>query len=643
MQLVLLLLIVPSFVFVGAQGYETFSTNEPEVATVNGKGITTTEFENARRSHIDRERQRLGTRFELARVDNPETRRQLLDDLINRRVLEAVAIDNRFSVSDGALRNNVASYPAFQDNDQFSAERYRQVLTAQGLSPAMFETSVRQDLAVQQVLNPLVDTAVLPDVVSARLDSALTQRRTVQVRRFAANDFKSQIQLSDADLKTWYDANSKALQIPQNVDVQYLVLDEAAATAGIKVPEEEVAKYYEQNKARFGTPERRRVSHIMIEVPSGASEQVRREAQAQAAKLAEQAHANPAGFADLAKQNSQDAGSATQGGDLGWVNPGSLPQDLFAALSTLKVDEVSDVVSSPSGLHILKLTALDAGKQESLDQVRDRITTEIRRQLAAERFGELSTALRKASADQSTSLDAAASATGLTVRRANGVARTGLLPAAQVADNAAVASPDAEMLNTPRVRDTLFSNEVLNQKLNSGVIELAADQLLIVRAAEVHAQRVPPLADVSDRVRSTLLDERSLEAARHAGEALLAEVKASPADAPAPAGFDSARPVSRQNPGDLSRAVLMDVSRMPVTPLPGYSGVADGRSYVVTRLSAVEKGDPNPAMQAQLIDQTTAMWGDAESRAVLKMLRDQYKAKILPEAESAIAGEAQPG
>ena len=91
MQLVLLLLIVPSFVFVGAQGYETFSTNEPEVATVNGKGITTTEFENARRSHIDRERQRLGTRFELARVDNPETRRQLLDDLINRRVLEAVA------------------------------------------------------------------------------------------------------------------------------------------------------------------------------------------------------------------------------------------------------------------------------------------------------------------------------------------------------------------------------------------------------------------------------------------------------------------------------------------------------------------------------------------------------------------------
>ena len=170
------------------------------------------------------------------------------------------------------------------------------------------------------------------------------------------------------------------------------------------------------------------------------------------------------------------------------------------------MDEVSDVVSSPSGLHILKLTALDSGKQESLDQVRDRITTEIRRQLAAERFGELSTALRKASADQSTSLDAAASATGLTVRRANGVARTGLLPAAQVADNAAVASPDAEMLNTPRVRDTLFSNEVLNQKLNSGVIELAADQLLIVRAAEVHAQRVPPLADVSDRVRSTLLD-----------------------------------------------------------------------------------------------------------------------------------------
>jgi peptidyl-prolyl cis-trans isomerase D len=643
MQVILLLLIVPSFVFVGAQGYETFVNHEPELATVDGSGITQNQFEYARRYAIEQERQQQGQRFDIARVDNPVTRRQLLDDLIDRRVIETVARHHRFSVSDQALRQYVAAHPAFQDNGQFSSERYRQVLSIQGFSPSAFEASVRQDLALQRVLAPLAETTQLPDVVSARLDRALTQRRTVQVRRFAADTFAAALRVTDTDLKTWYDDHPTALQIPQNVDIEYLLLDEAAATAGVALTDAQVVQYYQQNKERFSIPERRRASHIMIEVPSDATEPVRHAAQVQAAALAEQARANPASFADLARQHSQDAGSASQGGDLGWANAGTLPPALFAALRQLKVGQISDVVASPSGLHVLTLTALEPGKQETLDQVRDRITVEMRRQLAAERFGDLSTKLRSASGDQSTSLEAAASATGLRVRRAHGITRTGLLPAAEVADRAAIDSADATVLNSSRVRDALFSTEVLNQKFNSGLIELAADQLLIVRVVAVHAARVPPLADVTDRIRRSLVNTRSAQAAQAAGLALLTELKRAPVNKPVPKGFDSARAVSRQNFADLSAPVLREVLRMPATPLPSYIGVADGRDYVVVRLSAVDAGAPNSTLQAQWAEQTRTMWGDAESRAVLSVLREQYQARVLPQAESVIRGEAQPG
>src|SRR5690606_16704724 len=163
---------------------------------------------------------------------------------------------------------------------------------------------------VGRVLQPVTESATAPAAVTASLETALTQQRTVQIRRFDAADYRSQVSVSPEDIKTWYDANQQALTVPEQVTAQYLVLDEAAASQDIQVKDEDVASYYEQNKSRFGQPERRRASHIMIQVPAGASDADRQAARAKAESLAQQASANPAGFADLAKANSQDAGSA---------------------------------------------------------------------------------------------------------------------------------------------------------------------------------------------------------------------------------------------------------------------------------------------------------------------------------------------
>ena len=637
MQFILLLLIVPSFFLVGIQGYDSFMRQEPELATVAGQPISRAEFDQAHRNQLEQFRQRLGAQFDPAVIDTPALREALLNQLINQRLLANVASDNRFSVSDETLRNTIAAIPEVQDNGRFSPERYRQVLAAQGMSPTSFEAGLRRDLAIARVLEPVGQSARAPAEVVSSLESALTQNRTVQLRHFAAADYRSQVTVAPADIQAWYDANKQQLQVPEQVQVQYVVLDEAAATQGVQVKDEDLASYYEQNKNRFGTPERRRASHIMIELAPGASEDARKAARAKAEDVAKQAAANPSQFAELAKKFSQDAGSASKGGDLDWMAPGSQPAALDKAIFSLAQGQVSGVIESPFGLHIVKVTEIHPSAIKPMAEVKDQITAEVRKQIAAQRFSEMATQLNKQVYDQRDSLQPAADAVGLKLRTASGVTREGLLPAASVGPGSAADSPDAALLDNPRVRQVLFSPDVLREKQNSGVIELAPDTMLAVRVAAVEPAHVPPLDKVSDLIRGKLLDERSAEAAKKAGEAALAADKANPAAAPE--GFAPAVVVSRQDPKDLPRQVLDAVMRLPAAQLPAYAGVQAGADYTLVRVEKVEAGKTEAADKERLAQQLSGAWGQAENEAMIRMLREEYKVNVLPAAADVIRGD----
>ncbi len=637
MQFILLILIVPSFFLVGIQGYDSFMRQEPELATVAGQPISRAEFDQAHRNQLEQFRQRLGAQFDPAVIDTPALREGLLNQLINQRLLANVAADNRFSVSDETLRNTIAAIPEVQDNGRFSPERYRQVLAAQGMSPTSFEAGLRRDLAIARVLEPVGQSARAPAEVVSALESALTQTRTVQLRNFSAADFRSQVSVTPADIQAWYEANKQQLQVPEQVQVQYLVLDEAAATQGVQVKDEDLASYYEQNKNRFGQPERRRASHIFIELPSGTSEDARKAARAKAEDIAKQAAADPAKFAELAAKNSQDSGSAAKGGDLGWIAPGSQAGALDKAIFGLAQNQVSGVVESPFGLHILKVTEISPAAIKPLAEVKDQITAEVRKQIAAERFSEMASQLNKQVYDQRDSLQPAADAVGLKLRTASGVTREDLLPADKAGPGSAADSPDAALLDNPRVRQVLFSPDVLREKQNSGVIELAPDTMLAVRVAAVEPAHVPPLDKVSEVIRGKLLDERSAEAAKKAGEAALAANKANPAAEPE--GFSPAITVSRQDPQDLSRPVLDAVMRLPSATLPAFTGVQSGVDYTLVRLEKVEAGKSEAADKERLAQQLSGAWGQAENEALIRMLREQYKVNVSPAAAEVIRGD----
>ena len=351
MQLILLLLIVPSFAFFGVQGYTSFMSSEPELVSVSGQPITLGQFNQARTTQLEQYRNALGSQFDPATFDTPEFREQLLNRIIDERTVALAAAKGRYSVSDETLRRTIAAIPAVQENGQFSSQRYRDVLAAQGMTPTTFELGLRRDLSIAQVLQPIGLTARVPSQVAEKILALLTEKRTVEQRVFSAADFTQSISVTDEDIKKWYDSNQSKLVVPENVDVQFIVLNEETASKDIKVTDENIAAFYKQNQSRYGQPERRRVSHILIELPASANDAVKTEARAKAEDLAKRAAAGPQSFASLAKENSQDTGSANQGGDLGWITKNMLVPQVEKAVFDLERGKVSGVVESPFGFH----------------------------------------------------------------------------------------------------------------------------------------------------------------------------------------------------------------------------------------------------------------------------------------------------
>src|SRR5690606_5668291 len=231
------------------------------------------------------------------------------------------------------------------------------------------EQSQRGQLALDRVLGPVGATAAMLPSVMNRLEIALTEERGVRTRTFLARSFEDQVQVTEADLQAWYDKNKAALELPEQVSAEYLLLDEQAASADVAKPtDEQLKQYYEQNKARYVQPGRVNLSHILVSLPAGASEAQREAAQAKARELAEKAQADKNAFADLARSSSEDGGSARDGGELGWITKGSWPAVLENAVFSLNKGDVSGVIEGPSGFHIFKINDVQAEQGESFEQ-----------------------------------------------------------------------------------------------------------------------------------------------------------------------------------------------------------------------------------------------------------------------------------
>jgi peptidyl-prolyl cis-trans isomerase D len=626
LQFILVLLIFPSFVFFGIQGYSGFGdAGNATVAKVAGQKITQAEWDAAQRDQVERVRRQMpGVDVKL--FDTPEMRRQVLDALIRERVMLAAADKLHLVTTDDRLQRLFATDPQFAGIRNPDGSVNKDLLIAQGMSSEVFAQRLRQELSMRQVLQGVSGTAIGPASSSNAALDALLQQREVQVQRFEPKDYLAKVSPTDAEIEAYYGnpANAAQFEAPEQADIEYLVLDLDALKKDIKVSDDDLRKYYAENEARYSTPAERRASHILVKAEKSAPAAEREKARAKAEKLLAEVKKNPASFAELARKNSDDPGSAEKGGDLDFFGRGAMVKPFEDAAFGLKPGEISGVVESDFGYHIIQVTGARGGDKKSFEQVRPEIEDEVGKQLAQRKFSEVAVDFGNMVYEQSDSLKPAADKFKLELRSASAVKR--------------VPAPGTSgALANPKFLDALFGNEAVRNKRNTEAVEVGANQLAagrIVKHAPAHQR---PLAEVKAQVRERLAAEQAAALARKEGEARLAELRKAP-DGTLPG---ETLTISRAQTRELPREIVDGALRAVADKLPAVEGVDLGaQGYAVIKVLKVLPRDPGVMDPARVQAQYAQAWADAEAQAYYAALKTRLDAQTTDAAALAASAPA---
>jgi len=613
-QIVLAIIILP-FAFWGVDSY-TRSDNSAEVAaTVNGAKITQQELGNALRQQQDRLRQQLGDNFDQAMLDSPEMKRAVVDNLIAQRLMQESARDAGLIVTDEQVARVIGGIEAFQDSGRFDKKRYEAALTNQGMSPLSFEARLRGDMLWQQIQDAYLQNGYASGSVAENIIRLNEQQRIVSVSPVSSQPYLSQAKVDEDALNKYYNQNMQEFQVREQARVEYVRFTMDDLLARIDVSNEEVRNYYDGHRSEFGTPEERRAAHILIAVPADASQEQQDAARKKSEQLLQQISKAPARFAELAKLNSQDPGSAANGGDLGFVARGVMVKPFEDAVFALKAGEISALVKSDFGYHIIKLIAVKPSRDLPFEEARGDILAKLRAQKSADKFAELAERFSNTVYEQSDTLKPAADLVG---------AKTGqsgwLINGAGVGD-----------LWNAKMLQAIFNDEVVKNKRNTAAIEVAPNTLVAARVLEYKPAAVRAFAEVQGVIRQRLLHQRALELAAVQGKSMLAQLQSG---GKPKLSWGQAQTITRAQYGSLDAGLVKKIFQANPAGLPRYVGIEDERQgYLLARIEAVKDvdqiGEEKRSRYAQQLRQLT---GEEMFRAYLSDARQSASIKMnLPE------------
>ncbi len=613
-QLILALITLP-FAFFGVDYYFRSSDGAQTVASVGKNKISQADFDDSLRDQQQRMRQALGSNFDPAMLDSPEVRYALLDQLVNQRLLENEARADRFRVSDTQLQQFIAGLPPFQDDGKFSADKYREVLASQSMSPLMFEQRVRGDLILSPLQDPIVGGSIAAQSSVQRYLALLDQKRDVSVAPIPEEPFEKSVKVTDADIKAFYEKNPTAFQTPEVAKIEYLLLTQEAIAAQMKVDPAELKQAYAANAKQYTTNEERQASHILIAVKPDASDAQKAAAKQKATELLAKARAAPDSFAELAKIYSQDPGSSGQGGDLGSFSRGAMVKPFEDAVFSSKVGDIVGPVQSDFGYHVIKVTGITPPHVQGFDEVKGRIEADLKRQKAAQKFAASADQFQNLVYEQADSLAGVAKALGLKVEATPFVTR------AQV---------QAMAMGNAKFVQALFSPESVQSKRNTEAMEVGPNALMSGRIVEYKPAAPRPLAEVQDEIRQQLTRQAASEMAQKAGReklALLTQGKEREA------GVTFAKPVTltrNQVQAGFPREALNRIFEADEHKLPAYAGAANERGgFSIYRVDNVIEGPaPDKAKLQAASAQVSSEIGRELMNAYLASLKADTEVKI---------------
>ncbi|KAF1016732.1 MAG: SurA N-terminal domain-containing protein [Burkholderia sp.] len=621
MMFLLLLIVLPGLGFVGVQGFCDFFDDSANVASVDGHKITRAEFDGTYRQQVEQARQALGANFDPTQFDTPERRQQLLDSIIEQRALTDEVRRLHLTASDNAVREALISNPIIallhKPDGSIDAERYKQLLAMQGMTPAQYEESVRSQLSQSQLLNNLINSAFTPKSVAKRLTNLAQQQREIQAIVLQPTDYATKVKQTDAQLSAYYEAHKQSFATPETATIQYILFTPAAAAANAQPSDADLHKFYDGNAARFRTKAQMRVSHIFIAASRNANASDKAAAKAKADRLLAEVTAHPGDFAQIAEENSQDAPSAIKGGDLGYVTRGSAaggPTFEDAAFA-LKSGEISKVVESDLGYHILKATDVKPAVVKPFDEVKDSIATELKQQFGGKAFSDTSEGFSSLVYEQEKSLQPAAEKYKLTIQTAT------------VTPQPNPALPPNSPLNSPKFLAAVFAADSVKNGNNTQAIDVGNSMLIAAHVTTDKPASVPALHAVKDVVRQKYIAEERARLAKQDGAAKLAALQKSKSTA----GFLPAVKVSRLQTLGLSPEAIAAIYKADAKSLPAYVGVDLGANggYAIFRVNAIMPPVPVDPQQLNAVQQQLAqVYAQSESEAYMKALRDRSKVKM---------------
>lgn len=615
MQFVLLLIIFPSFVVGGVVGFSGFGSQKNEVAQVASISISSDEFDKALRDQLDRLKQAYGQDFDAQLLNTPEARQNILDDLIARKALIAETATHKLTVSDKAMQQNILDTPGLKKaDDTFDNERYRSLLAMQGMTPAMYEAQLRQDLVLQQLVGSVQATSITSKTVAERIALISEQEREVQALSFNAKEFAAQVKLTDEMLRAYYAKNSAQFEIPELLNAEYVMLSNDVLAQQVVVTDAEVQAHYEQNKKSYTTDELRRASHILLGMTKETPEKEKQAVKAKAESLLAQVRKDPAQFAQLAKEHSQDPGSKDKGGDLDFFKRGAMTKAFDDAVFKLKQGEISGLVETEYGVHIIQLTEIKASVAKSLDEVKADLTADIKKQKASKAYAEAEETFSNTVYEQSDSLQAVADKLKLKVEKIANLQRKPM-PGA----------PATMIANNPKFLNAIYSDDSLKKKHNTEAISIAPNVMVSGRVVDYKPASKRPFEEVKAAIQEIVLRTESLALAKKAGESKLAALRAKD-DA---AGFADMKMVSRSKKPDVPNEAFMAIVKADVQKLPAFVGVEiPNVGYEVYRIAKVNAGTPDLARRAGETKQLENTIAQQDVYSYLEALKIKGKVKI---------------
>jgi peptidyl-prolyl cis-trans isomerase D len=610
-QALLGLMVLP-FAFWGIDSYQRGAVRGQDLAEVAGQKITQQEFVQAQRDQQERMRSLLGRNFDASLFDTPEQRAELLDGLIQQRLLAVKAIKSNLVVTDEHLREIITALPVFQENGRFSKARYDALLRAQGMSDVGFEARVRRDAELQQLTGAVADSSLVAKAQVARMLAIQGQQREVSEVLLSYEQFAGDVKLAPDAVKAYYDAHLADFQLPEQVRADYVVLSAEALAALETVSEAELHAWYDSNvRAKF---EERAV------------------AKKKAEDLLAQLQAAPDKFAALAKQYSQDPGSKDKGGDLGFFARGAMVKPFEEAIFKLKQGQMSGIVDTDFGFHIIKLTGIKPAKDGEPEQrqashilisapaaakdfqaMRADIEKELKKQRLGKKFAEAAETFTNLAYEQPDSLQPIADKFKLKIQQSAWLTRR-----ADVA---------AGVLNNQKLLDALFSPDSLKSKHNTEVVDGGPDTLLVARVIEHKPATVRALDEVKAEITKRLTEQESMALARKRGAVIYTELQQGK---DAGLTWGPAKTVARDGKPAMHPDALKAIFRADTSKLPVYLGVElRDRGYGLYRVSRVIEAPPgDEAREKSLRDQLAQQAAQQDYASYLASLRAGAKIEI---------------